>query len=104
MDSLNRWDLNPSPYISRFAAAVWNEIGITLPSCKSHYKMLGMTDRMSFFNDIAYDPHSTTHSLMGGNPRGYILNTKLIGGVQMLSRKHHMKRILILIFTARGLL
>jgi Common central domain of tyrosinase len=58
------WNLNPSPYVSRFAYDY--DIGIVLPSCTSHYSILQETNMMTFFNSIAYSPHSTTHSLAGG--------------------------------------
>lgn len=58
------WNMNPSPYVSRFSMDL--QIGISLPTCTQHYKVLEETDLMSFFYDMQYDPHATTHSLSGG--------------------------------------
>jgi len=58
------WNMNPSPYVSRFSMDL--QIGISLPTCTQHYKILEETDMMSFFYDMQYDPHATTHSLTGG--------------------------------------
>ena len=58
------WNMNPSPYISRFAMDY--QIGTNLPSCQEHYNMLSYTDMMDYFYDIQYGPHATTHSLTGG--------------------------------------
>lgn len=57
-------NMNPSPYISRYTSDY--RIGINLPSCTTHYKMLQETDMMNFFYKSAYDSHATTHSLIGG--------------------------------------
>lgn len=40
------WNMNPSPYVSRFAAAYSG--GVTLPSCLSHYNLLKKTSLMTF--------------------------------------------------------
>ena len=58
------WNMNPSPYISRFAMDF--QIGTYLPSCQQHYDMLEYDDMMDYFYDIQYGPHATTHSLTGG--------------------------------------
>jgi len=58
------WNMNPSPYVSRFAYDY--QIGISLPSCKTHYDILGYTSMMDFFVDVEDSPHATTHSLTGG--------------------------------------
>ena len=58
------WNMNPSPYVSRFAYDY--QIGISLPSCKTHYEILEYDSMMDFFVDIEDSPHATTHSLTGG--------------------------------------
>ena len=58
------WNMNPSPYISRFTMDL--KVGISLPSCTEHYTMLEYTDLMTFLYKIQYGPHATTHSLTGG--------------------------------------
>ena len=58
------WNMNPSPYVSRFTANMM--IGVQLPTCSSHYSMLEETDFMDFLIDFENDPHATTHSLIGG--------------------------------------
>jgi hypothetical protein len=58
------WNMNPSPYISRFTMDL--KIGTSLPTCSGHYTMLEYTDLMTFLYKIQYDPHATTHSLTGG--------------------------------------
>jgi len=58
------WNMNPSPYVSRFAYDY--QVGISLPSCKTHYEILQYDSMMNFFVDIEDSPHATTHSLTGG--------------------------------------
>jgi len=58
------WNMNPSPYVSRFAYDY--QIGISLPSCKTHYDILQYDSMMDFFVDVEDSPHATTHSLTGG--------------------------------------
>jgi hypothetical protein len=58
------WNMNPSPYVSRFAMDL--QVGIALPTCSQHYDMLAYSDMMSYLYDIQYGPHATTHSLSGG--------------------------------------
>lgn len=58
------WNMNPSPYISRFTADYG--IGIYLPTCESHYNILQYDNMMDFFVDMEDAPHATTHSLTGG--------------------------------------
>jgi hypothetical protein len=58
------WNMNPSPYISRFTSDY--RIGINLPSCSSHYSLLQKTDMMDFSYNSAFDSHATTHSMIGG--------------------------------------
>lgn len=59
------WSMNPSPYISRFTG-VFNG-GILLPTCQMHYDILHDYDEMmEFFQQIAFFPHATVHTLAGG--------------------------------------
>ena len=58
------WNMNPSPYISRFTMDL--KVGTSLPSCTQHYSVLENTDFMTFLYNIQYEPHATTHSLIGG--------------------------------------
>jgi len=58
------WNMNPSPYVSRFTSDY--QIGISLPSCSSHYGILQSNSMTSMFYNIANSPHATTHSLIGG--------------------------------------
>ena len=58
------WNMNPSPYVSRYTAN--QMIGVTLPTCTSHYTILQEVEYMDFLVNFAYDPHATTHSLIGG--------------------------------------
>jgi hypothetical protein len=58
------WNMNPSPYVSRYTAN--QMIGVTLPTCNSHYTILQEVEYMDFLVNFAYDPHATTHSLIGG--------------------------------------
>jgi len=58
------WNLNPSPYVSRFSSRT--DVAKDLPACLSHYKLLSSTSLMSFSYDIAYAPHAGAHSLSGG--------------------------------------
>ena len=58
------WNMNPSPYVSRYLLGT--EASLSLPTCSSHYNILKESTMMSFFNNIAYDPHSSVHALIGG--------------------------------------
>lgn len=57
------WNLNPSPYLSRFTKSVTK---VTLPTCESHYDILQYDDLMDFYVDSSFDPHGAVHSLVGG--------------------------------------
>eukprot|EP01038_Epipyxis_sp_PR26KG_P015305 gene15305-20622_t len=58
------WNLNPSPYISRF---VFDFSSVKPPSCMNHYKMLSeYDDLMTFFFKMAFGPHASIHGLLGG--------------------------------------
>ena len=58
------WNMNPSPYLSRFAYDY--KVGISLPTCANHYAILNEDKLSSFMYDMQNDPHATTHSLSGG--------------------------------------
>lgn len=58
------WNLNPSPYITRYAFSFKNKL--TFPDCASHYDILQYDDMMDFFATIANSPHSKTHTVLGG--------------------------------------
>jgi hypothetical protein len=50
------WNMNPSPYISRFTIAA-----PSLPSCSAYYDGLVMTDIMDFLAYAPFDPHAPIH-------------------------------------------
>jgi Common central domain of tyrosinase len=50
------WNMNPSPYISRFSADY--QIGISLPSCSQHYEILQTNDLMDFMVSAGRSPES----------------------------------------------
>lgn len=58
------WNLNPSPYITRYAFSFKNKL--TFPDCASHYDVLQYDDMMDFFATIGNSPHSKTHTVLGG--------------------------------------
>jgi len=58
------WNLNPSPYVSRFAYDY--KVGTMLPTCNQHYTILQYTSLMDFMVDMEDGPHATTHALSGG--------------------------------------
>ena len=58
------WNMNPSPYVSRFLNDY--KIGISLPSCTTHYSILQEDTLSNFMYGMQNDPHATTHSLIGG--------------------------------------
>jgi len=58
------WNLNPSPYISRFVFE-FNDT-VLLPSCGSHYEILQYDDMMDFFFKMQLSPHGATHAALGG--------------------------------------
>lgn len=55
------WNMNPSPYLSRFPV----ESG-TLPGCSSHYTLLTYDDMMTFLAEAPYGSHASTHGSIGG--------------------------------------
>jgi hypothetical protein len=83
------WSFNPSPYISRFTADL--RVGISLPSCKTHYAILQENDMMDFFYDIQNEQHATAHSLVGGIFGCDVLYPLLEAGV--ISDEINMKTI-----------
>ncbi len=58
------WNMNPSPYISRFTFDFNHKI--LLPTCEMHYDILQYDDMMDFFFKVAFGPHATVHTLTGG--------------------------------------
>lgn len=58
------WNMNPSPYISRFAFDFPQNID--LPDCSSHYSAFAFDDLMDFFYWNSFSPHSLTHTTIGG--------------------------------------
>ena len=55
------WNMNPSPYLSRFTSSNKH-----LPSCASHYTLLGYTDITDFLFESPYAAHAGTHGVIGG--------------------------------------
>jgi len=55
------WNMNPSPYVSRFATE-----SSTLPGCITHYELLKYDDMMDFLAQAPYDSHASTHGSIGG--------------------------------------
>jgi len=58
------WNMNPSPYISRFGFDF--NASIEFPSCYSHYEALQFTDMMDFYYGTSLDAHAETHTLAAG--------------------------------------
>lgn len=58
------WNMNPSPYVSRFAFDFGG--AITWPSCSAHYTILQYDDMMDFFIRSSFGPHATTHTMFSG--------------------------------------
>jgi len=54
------WNLNPSPYVSRFSA-----YSSELPSCSDYYRWAANTDLSTFLSDAPYGPHAATHGVIG---------------------------------------
>ena len=54
------WNLNPSPYISRFSIS--NSL---LPQCSSYYSWLEETSLESFLNIAPFGPHASVHGAVG---------------------------------------
>lgn len=55
------WNLNPSPYLSRFTSTNKH-----LPSCVSHYSLLEYDDLKDFLFESPYAAHAATHGTIGG--------------------------------------
>ena len=55
------WNLNPNPYVSRFAIAA-----PPLPTCDAYYEGLTMTNYQSFLQWAPFDPHAPIHGGAGG--------------------------------------
>jgi len=59
------WNLNPSPYVSRFAFD-FNSSKDQLPTCAAHYTALQNEDMMDFFFESELEPHGGNHMETGG--------------------------------------
>ena len=55
------WNLNPSPYVSRFAIAA-----PPLPTCDAYYEGLTMSEYILFLQWAPFDPHAPIHGAAGG--------------------------------------
>jgi len=55
------WNLNPSPYVTRFAIAA-----PPLPTCDAYYDGLTMSSYISFLQWAPFDPHAPIHGGAGG--------------------------------------
>jgi len=55
------WNMNPSPYLSRFTSTNKH-----LPSCSSHYELLGYDTLNDFLATVPYGAHAATHGTIGG--------------------------------------
>jgi hypothetical protein len=61
------WNLNPSPYISRFPLNFSsNSVSFVFPTCSGYYNILQYDDMMDFFEESAFPPHGSTHTLFAG--------------------------------------
>lgn len=58
------WNLNPSPYLTRFPTST--DISQALPSCKSYHKWLKISDLEDFLYAADTYPHTTAHDSVGG--------------------------------------
>jgi len=54
------WNLNPSPYISRFSIST-----SSLPKCTSYYSWLEITSFKDFLDIAPYAPHASVHGAVG---------------------------------------
>ena len=54
------WNLNPSPYISRFSISTSQ-----LPTCSSYYSWLELTSLPEFLSLAPYGPHASVHGAVG---------------------------------------
>lgn len=54
------WNMNPSPYISRFAI-----LTTSLPTCSAYYDWLQYTDLSDFLSHAPFAPHASTHGAIG---------------------------------------
>jgi hypothetical protein len=80
------WNLNPSPYISRFVTT----LGMGLPSCKAHMTLLQYQDVKDLLKEAPYAPHATTHGTIGGNFGCDLLDTLVDGGFLLEEQKAHV--------------
>lgn len=55
------WNMNPSPYISRFAVK-----NVLFPSCSNYYDWLSMNDFIDFMETAPFAPHAAIHGDLGG--------------------------------------
>jgi hypothetical protein len=54
------WNMNPSPYITRFASYT-----LSLPSCLDYYAWASDKEFVDFLEIAAYGPHASTHGVIG---------------------------------------
>jgi len=54
------WNMNPSPYISRFSIST-----TALPSCNAYYTWMQYTDMADFLDIAPFAPHASTHGAIG---------------------------------------
>lgn len=81
------WNSNPNPYISRFS------YNMELPSCYDYYKAFQLSDKLSFMNRLAQDPHTPVHYSIGGEYGCDLLEvfvTAKIVSIKELICKHWM--------------
>eukprot|EP01038_Epipyxis_sp_PR26KG_P009550 gene9550-12862_t len=57
------WNMNPSPYVSRFP---YEFPFFSLPTCAEHYSMLSYENMMEFYTNMSISPHGSTHIGIGG--------------------------------------
>jgi hypothetical protein len=83
------WNMNPSPYLSRFPFDFSSDgATVIFPTCYDNYKILQYDDMMDFFFDMAYGPHGSSHTILGGFfgcdtfnkmlEKGYIVSTSAL--------------------------
>jgi len=86
------WNLNPSPYVSRYTLLRGRPEGQTpFPSCSAHFDLLQVNSMMDFFFDMQLLPHGAVHIEFGGAygceilqpllEAGYILDEESMWGV-----------------------
>ena len=85
------WNLNPSPYVSRYTLLRGRPRSNAFPSCLDHYELLQMDDLMDFYFDMQLLPHGAVHIELGGAfgcdilrpmlEQGYIIDVDNLYGV-----------------------